>query len=305
MWRARRAFRALLLFRRAVLAAPAIALGFSSALVQGPYDDPNTAEGWALSQIERSETADFNERCGMPALDPRDENDARWDSDCRKLSVRFLQDLLTRPPWRETIPFSGIQIKGARIVGEIIDLENAKLVRSIAISNSRIDATIKLTRAGTDSSILLDGSRMNGGFDAVGLHSESDLRLTGSAFKSDVNLSGVQIDGGVDLAGVRIDGILNLTDAKVGGQLNLLGGSFNGPLMATLLKVGGNLFAPSVGPNRTRFQNVFLLGAEIGGSVTLIGSSFDGVLQASLLRVGGALTMGSDPRTRPVSRTYI
>jgi len=298
MWRARRVSGALLLFRCAMFGASAITLGFGSALAQGPYDDPQTAEGWALPQIARGEMADFNERCGTPALDPKDENEARWDNDCRKLSVRFLQDLLTRPPWREAIPFSGIQIKGARIVGDIIDLENAKLVRSIAILSSRIDAPINLIRARTDSLIWLDGSLMNGGFDASGLHSESDLWLKGSVFKSDVVFGGGKIDGSVDLTGTRFDGRLDLTDVKVAGQLTMLGGSFNGPLMATLLKVGGNLFAPSVGPNHTRFQNVFLLGAEIAGSVTLIGSSFDGVLQAGLLRVGGALAMGSDPQNK-------
>src|ERR1700750_2771354 len=113
MWRARRVSGALRLCRGAMIGAWALVLGFGSALAQAPYDDPNTAEGWALPQIARSDMADFNERCGTPALDPKDEKDTSWDDDCRKLSVRFLQDLLTRPPWRETIPFSGIQIKGA------------------------------------------------------------------------------------------------------------------------------------------------------------------------------------------------
>jgi len=36
-----------------------------------------------------------------------------------------------------------------------------------------------------------------------------------------------------------------LIDAKIGGQVNMLGASFKGPLNADLLKVGGNLFAPS------------------------------------------------------------
>src|SRR5262245_27790272 len=298
-------------------------LGLGPASAQEPYRDPNTAEGWALPQIERSEMADFNERCNTPELDARDEQDARWREDCRKLSARFLQDLLTRPPWREAIPLAGIQIKGARTVGEL-DLENTKLIRSLSILSSRIEDKINLIHARTDSLIWLEGSLMNGIFDAPGLRSESDLWLRGgSVFKKDVNLSGAKIDGRVELTDARFDNMLNasqvriggylnmnsdedkasfnlvsLIDAKVGGQLNMLGASFNGPLNADLLKVGGNLFAPSAGQYKTRFQKVSLLGAEIAGSLSLIGDNFEGELSAGLMQIGGSLFMNSEGQNK-------
>ena len=90
----------------------------------------------------------------------------------------------------------GIQITGARIVGDI-DLENAKLIRSISILDSRIEGPINMIRARTDSLISLAGSVMSGRLDADGLHSESDLFLTHGVFKSEINLNGAKIDGDV------------------------------------------------------------------------------------------------------------
>src|SRR5262245_58939355 len=182
----------------AIFAALALWLELGSAFGQGLYDDPSTAEGWAWSQIERNDSADFNERCHTDALDPKDDNDARWDDECRKLSARFLQDMLTRAPWREAFPFGGIQVIGARIVDDI-DLENAKLIRALSVLNSRIEGGINVVRARTDSLIWLEGSLMSGLFDASGLNSESDLWLrNGSIFKKEVSIIGAKINGSVE-----------------------------------------------------------------------------------------------------------
>ncbi|MGH6812767.1 MAG: hypothetical protein ACREDM_10600 [Methylocella sp.] len=263
----------------AFLGALAIWQGFGSlglAVAQAPYDDAKTAQGWAWSQIKQGKEADFNQRCGTPPLDPKKAEDTRWQNDCRKLSARILQDLLTQAPWREQVPFEGVRIAGARIVGDV-DLENAKLIRPIEIIGSRIEGAINLRHARTDSLILFASSLVNGTFSADSLHAESDLFLrNGAVFKNNVSLNSAKIDGVVDMTGASFDGTLN----------------------ADSLHVGGMLLMRSEGPNKASFKDVVLRGANITGQISMEGASFDGTLNADSLQVGGALLMYSDGQNK-------
>jgi hypothetical protein len=107
MWNAKSAFGILSLRRHslAFMGALALWLGLGLlelALARAAYDGM-TPEEWARSQIMQGKPADFDQRCDpkQPPLDFRhNEGDPRWWTECRKLSARFLQKLLTEVPSR-------------------------------------------------------------------------------------------------------------------------------------------------------------------------------------------------------------
>jgi uncharacterized protein YjbI with pentapeptide repeats len=324
MPRARRAHPALSWrqYSMALLGACVLWMGLGAldpVLARAAHDDFKTpAERWAWSQIKQGKVADFNDHCGK--LDPKKDEDTGWKSECRKLSAQFLVDILTKAPWREQVPFSGVQITGARIVDDV-DLENAKLIRAIEVVGSRIEGAINLTRAHTDSAIVLDGSLVSGDFTADGLHAESYLSLAkGVTFKRGVSLNSAKIDGDVDMTGARVDRTLDavavqvagslamrsddqnmasfkdvtLRGAKITGHIGMIGASFDGNLDADILQVGGSLFMRSDDQNKASFKDVDLRGAKIAGHIGMIGATFDGTLDATALQVGASLLMNSD-----------
>jgi hypothetical protein len=89
----------------------------------------------------------------------------------------------------------------------------------------------------------------------------------------------------------------------------LIGASFEGPLFAGLLKVGGNLvmgsltaeslehFARLAGSpseykaSKVKFKQVFLTGSKVEGNILIPDASFEGAMDATFLQAGGNVDM--------------
>jgi uncharacterized protein YjbI with pentapeptide repeats len=296
------------------LATWVMGLGIGAqALAQSPYDDTQTPEGWAWAQITQGKPADFNGRCGTPALDPRADDEARWTDNCRRLPAAFLVDVLTHETRRKQVPFAGVKIIGARIEGDI-DLHNANLDRELVVEQTRIENNINLESARTNSDVSVVGSRVAGSVSAQQLHGGLSLILSNTAFKQKVDLNDAKIDGYIDMSGaifgedLDADSLqvgsslymqpseqnktsfkgVNLRSAKITGKVDMSGASFERGLNAESLHVGADLSM-----DKASFNDVNLTIAKISGNVLAVGAVFDGPLNAISMDVGAHLLMGS------------
>jgi hypothetical protein len=215
---------------------------------------------------------DLDHNCHNAHPAPEDDNDKAWREKCRAVSTRFLRDVLTRAPWREAVPFSGVQISGAMITGNL-DLENALIVRAIKLADSRLEGDIVLRRAQTDSVLGLQQTFVKGDVEADSFQSKSDVLLR---------------------YGTRLHGNVAMRGAKIEGQLNLVGAIVDGNLNADSLTARNLFMYTENGDQKAHFGEIILRGARIGGQLSLDGATLDGKLDAESLTVGTDMFMRSD-----------
>ena len=279
----------------------------------------SAAEQFAWAQIMQGLPANFSEKCDS-WLEPKQEDDPGWRDEhkCRTLSAAFIVDILTKPALSDLIHYKGVDIRGAKIIGDV-DLAFAKIDRSIQITESQFEGGISLRYARADSILALDGSVVSGWLDATELHSNGDLRLPRTSISSSgLTLNRATIAGFVDLNGVTCAGRVeanslqvakslfmgstgdntatfkdvHLVGAKVKDQLSLIGASFDGDLDLSSVEVG-DLFMRSSTDKQTRFKKVNLVGADVKNEIDLDGASVSGDLDLNSARVGDALFMRS------------
>ncbi len=309
--------------------APVVAAPASAEIA---YDNPATAEGWAWSKIERSETADFNERCQVEPLDPRNigtDSEKAWSAPCRALDARFIVDALSQASLRDRIPSKGLVISGARIVGDI-NLAHEKIARRLSIYKSRVEGRIDLDTAQVSDEVEFTDSRVDGKFSAAaGFNAEKEMHLEGSEFRDEVNfyysnidillaMWGVLVEGPMNAEALKVEGDFSMAGAKfkcianaeskcvtldraiVAGSLTMYQSTYQGMLSAVGLHVGDGLYMHG----GAKFGKVVLSGASIASNLIMSDSIFNDEVDAFALHVGASVGMVGAKFTDRVNLAY-
>jgi hypothetical protein len=297
MMAGRRCWRRLLLLVLAV--APLIAAAPVKQTTQTP-------EQWAWAQITQGLPADFGPKCnnGKPSPDPAKPEG--WNDDCRKISAKFVVDMLTVPKQRDRIARHQVFLRGARIVGDV-DLSGADIAEEVWLRDCRLEGSLKLAESRWDRILALEGTVVTGGLNAEQITTKSHLLVRyKSVVEGAANLRGGKIGGDLDFYGASFAKSLTLESSDIDGTLYMQSANYGAEVTVFRAKVGldammgGSTYAQDVsaaGMNvagnlrldeKAKFGGkLSLLGARVGGDMALSTSIFDKDVSADRLDVVG------------------
>ncbi len=264
-------------------------------LAKKHFDDLSEAEIKFFTAVEKEEVADYtssNEEENNP------ENADQWGND-RVLHAKKIKWLCTDPKAAKLVTHQGIQIKGARIEGEL-NLQFVEMGFPLVFSECAFDKTIYLQYAqirvlhlgGTHTgrieadSLDVKGSVfLNNGFKAKGgvrlgsatiggnlecdnsefIKPSESIDPDGRALFAD----GINVKGSVFLRnGFKAKGEVRLPGANIGEMLDCIKGEFINPGKDALVADGINVKGSVLLRDDFKAQGaVRLLGATIGGDL--------------------------------------
>ena len=263
-------------------------------LVEKSWTD---VEHWTWEQICAGEPADFDAKYGQS-----DAKLARAFGNSRSISGSFLRNILLTAELERKIPTHGVQIKGARIYGDI-DLDYGRMSSRLRFQNSRFDDKISLIEFKSESIVSFEScyfaARGADAFNAGGLAAHhmflrrSIFRcaaaVTGATLKGQLDISGSEFPKGIDASEVcaesfvangTICNTLNIANAKISGHLDLFHSIVGDKLRLTFASAGNlQLIDSDIG----EFDG---LGFECSGQARISGTRFAGYVSLQEAKVG-------------------
>jgi hypothetical protein len=233
-----------------------------------PADHWSREEKWVWARTIAGDIANFNALyCVEVALDPN-QRDHKWSShtQSRRLSERFLSDVLTNPEFAKAVPRRGV-----RIVGALFD-------DNVDLTAVRFDREIWLNKCRFEGHFFMRYARL------------AHLSLEGSTFLKGIDMENAEIDLHLMLSDkATFGGLVHLFGTKVGGNLLADNSTFKADLGMQSAELGINLMLR----NGANFQGkVDLQGARVNGALDLSNSKFDDVIVLDSAQVYGTLWLG-------------
>jgi len=240
-------------------------------LAKKHFDDLSEAEIKFFTAIEKEDIADYT---SSNKEENNPENADQWGND-RVLHAKTIKWLCTDPKAAKLVTHKGIQIKGARIEGEL-DLQFAEMGFPLVFLECVFDEMINVNSACIKFFIL-----------------------TGSYVDS-IQADGVKIEGGVFLRdGFKADGELRFLGADIGQDFDCTDSNFTNKdgkaIIAERINVKGSVFLK----NGFKANNeVCFLGAEIGGDFDCTNGIFvnknSRAITADRVKVKGSIFLKDD-----------
>lgn len=150
-----------------------------------------------LNAVADGVVADYT--IGESNNDP--EHGECW-GDNRKLSASLVREVCLGKHKQAPLEARGINIKGARIVGEL-DLSWTELRIPLKFEKCYFDSPIKLIQARTKT-IEFTGSFMRYGLDGGGLHADGDIHIQNVVSRGAIEFPGSRVDGRMNFNGANI-----------------------------------------------------------------------------------------------------